>query len=169
MQFNTAPNSKGSYGYTEGLAIDKSGNVFVAVESGNTGNEFANVQKFDNQGNLLNTIGSLGFGNGQFYEAFGIALDNNNNLFVADIFGNRVVKYDSQGNFLTNIGGSNAIGGGLYHPVDIAVDGNGNVYVDDQSNNRVSVYTAAVPEPGSVALLVGMATAGIGVLRRRRK
>ena len=35
--------------------------------------------------------------------------------------------------------------------------------------DNISLNGTAVPEPGSVALLVGMATVGVGVLRRRRK
>lgn len=63
----------------------------------------------------------------------------------------------------------------LYHTV---ADSAGKISFTGTSNNSSITFTAfqlqrglpsAVPEPGSVALLVGMTTIGAGLLRKRRK
>jgi hypothetical protein len=42
------------------------------------------VQKFDSDGNFINKWGSLGSGNSEFNQPFGIDIDSSGNLFVAD-------------------------------------------------------------------------------------
>ncbi|MCA9119060.1 MAG: DUF4347 domain-containing protein, partial [Planctomycetales bacterium] len=139
--------------YGKAVAVDGSGNVYVAGYSGatwgspvrafGTGSD-AFVAKLDSSGNLLwNTF--LG-GSGNADQANGITVDGSGNVYVTgdanatwgspvrakstgvDAF---VAKLDGSGNLTWNTflgGSSNDYGYG------IAVDGSGNVYVDGNSS-----------------------------------
>ena len=58
--------------------MDGSGNVFVGDFDTNR------VQKFTNSGTFLTKWGSLGNGNGQFFQPSGVAVDGSGNVFVPD-------------------------------------------------------------------------------------
>jgi tripartite motif-containing protein 71 len=98
------------------------------------------IQRFDNEGNLVNQWGTSGSGEGQFVSAGqsgpeDITVDQEGNIYVADRLNNRIQKFDSEGNFLAAFGGEpdrDGVGGGqFYMPSGIAVDGEGNIYVLD--------------------------------------
>ena len=82
----------------EGLAVDSSDNVFVA----DTDN--ANIQKFDDKGNLLLKWGSEGSKEGQLKRPAGIEIGTFDNVYVTDSGNNRIQKFDSEGNFITTWG-----------------------------------------------------------------
>ena len=166
MQYNTLASPKGYFGYTEGLAVDKNGTLFVGVFNSNTGEQFSAVQKFDSNVNYIGqVIGQKNDydQNAPFNTVYGIALDNSDNLYVSGPNSN-TAKFDSQGNFLTHIEDPRRYSGSI----DVAVDSNGAVYVIN-NYGYVNVFVAATPEPGSVALLVGMAAVGASIFRKRRK
>jgi streptogramin lyase len=73
--------------FPEGLAVDATGNVYVAV----TG--FEEIQKYDGLGNTLLEWGSLGTGNGEFNDPYGVAVDSSGNVYVADTRNNRIQKF----------------------------------------------------------------------------
>jgi DNA-binding beta-propeller fold protein YncE len=112
--------------YTRGVAVDGSGNVFVADTNNNR------LQKFTSTGTFLTTWGSSGTGDGQFTNPFGVATDSSGNVFVADANNNRIQKFDANGTFLTMWG--SAI------PQDVATDGSGNVYVADADSNNIQKF-----------------------------
>lgn len=100
----------GSYGSSNGkfdsptaIAIDSQGNIYVA--DGNN----ARVEKFDNTGKYLSQLGCAsgdcvgGSSPGKFSWPDGLAVDSNNNLYVADYYNNRIQKFDSSGNYLSSI------------------------------------------------------------------
>jgi streptogramin lyase len=65
---------------------------------------------------------------------FGIGVDGNGNVYVADTENNRIVKETPvSGGYAESIVPSS----GLLYPAAVAVDGNGNAYVADQAHNRV--------------------------------
>src|SRR5206468_10221457 len=88
----------GEFNGAFGVAIDGSGNVYVA-DAGNN-----RIQKFDSTGTFLTTWGSFGSGNGQFNLLGGVATDGSGNVYVADDGNNRIQKFDSTGTFLTTWG-----------------------------------------------------------------
>ncbi len=71
-----------------GVAVDGSGNVFVAGGD--------RIQKFTNTGSFLMEWGCPGSGDGQFDLAWGIAVDGSGNVFVADSSHDRIQKFARQ-------------------------------------------------------------------------
>jgi len=68
---------------------------------------------------------------------FGVAVDGNGNIYIADDWNNRVLKETlSAGSYVQSVVANNA-NNGLYDPWDVAVDGSGNVYIADYYNQRV--------------------------------
>ena len=138
-----------------GLAMDSSGNMYILVPG--TGR----VRKVTPDG-IITTYagnGASGFsGDGgaatsaQLFPGQGIAVDGSGNLYIADLYNNRVRKVDPSG-IITTVAGSgtaNAIGQGGYSgdggpatsamlnlPKAVAVDAAGNLYIADTSNYRI--------------------------------
>ena len=80
--------------------------------------------------------GSIGTGDGQFDNPNGIATDSSGNVYVTDLYNDRIQKFDSNGNFITkwNINYANrGIGG-------IAIDSSGNVYITNSANNNIQKF-----------------------------
>jgi sugar lactone lactonase YvrE len=113
------------------IAVDKSGNLFVADKSKNSILKFTNTGKFIRQWNS--------YGPGDYFTTpalGGIAVDKSGNVFVADIHNQRIKKYTNTGTFLGEWGSFGSGNGQFYNPSDIAVDKSGNVFVaDDPSAN----------------------------------
>ena len=86
---------------------------------------------------------------------WGITLDSDGNVYVADWSNDRVQKFTPDGQPLGVIGESGDGDGQLNRPSDMAVDGDGNVYVTDWGNERVQVFG---PDGGFLLALRGQAT-----------
>src|SRR6202166_5240792 len=80
------------------VAWDASGNIYVADGYGN-----ARVAKFDKDGKFVKSWGSKGDAQGQFDTVHGIALDSQENVYVADSGNRRIQVFDRNGNFKTHI------------------------------------------------------------------
>ncbi len=136
-----------------GIAVDEDGNIYVA----DTANH--RIQVFDRRGNLQQTIGSYGKGEGQFDEPRGVAVDEDGNIYVADTWNARIVKLSPEGEWLTTWGSGNQdvgsghlatiTGGneeanaenplGFFGPRGIRIGPRGNVYIADTGNKRIIV------------------------------
>lgn len=130
--FGSAP---GQFGSAAGIAVDSSGNIYVADLSASV------VRKFSSTGTPAGTIGSSGSGDGQFSGPVGIAIDSGNNLYVADTGNNRIQKLTTAGGFVTKWGTPGSGNGNLNAPQGVAVDAAGKVYVADTGNNRVQLFS----------------------------
>ena len=86
FQFAFGTSGGGTFQAAAGIAVDSSGNIYVADLGANV------VRKFSSTGTSIGTIGSSGSGNGQFSSPVGIAIDSGNNLYVADSGNNRIQK-----------------------------------------------------------------------------
>ena len=64
--------------------MDENGHVYVA----DTGNK--RIVVFDTEGTFITEFGEVGFGDGQFDEPSGLALDSDGNLYVADTWNQRI-------------------------------------------------------------------------------
>jgi sugar lactone lactonase YvrE len=148
----------------EGVAVDASGNVYVA----DTGNNC--IRKVTAAGVVTTLAGSVtnGFADGtgaaaQFNSPSGVAVDASGNVYVADTYNNCIRKVTAAGVVTTLAGSVNygyADGTGaaaqFSSPYGVAVDASGNVYVADSGNNCIRMVTAA----GVVTTLAGSLYAG---------
>jgi len=85
--FGTTGEEYGKFISPGSLALDKSGNIFVA-DSGNH-----RVQILDSAGKFLTKWGSFGTGYAQFMQISGIAVDSGGNIYTADSEANRILKF----------------------------------------------------------------------------
>jgi hypothetical protein len=82
--------------------------------------------------------GKQGSGTGQFYGAYGIALDSLGRIYVADTYNGRVVRIDKMSGLNWKTYGAYGSGQGQFHdPQGIAVDSKGRIYIMDTGNSRL--------------------------------
>ncbi len=145
------------------LVFDSQGNLFVADQGA------FNVFKIDPSGNITTFAGSsingLLDGTGtdaQLGRMTGIAIDKDDNLYIADNSKNRIRKITPAAEVTTIIGGNirGFMDGTLSNAqfneaTDTAVDADGNIYLADRENRRIRKVTPS----GEVTTLAG-STAG---------
>jgi hypothetical protein len=82
------------------VAWDKAGNIYVADGIGNNNR----IAKLDKEGRFIKHWGSTGNGQGQFAGIEALALDAQDNVYVADAGNKRIQVFDSEGNFKSTFG-----------------------------------------------------------------
>ncbi len=152
--FGTSGSGEGEFSGPGDVAVDGSGNIYIADTDNNR------IQKFDSDGDFIlmwgfgvidgsnefqictNSCqeGTAGTGDGQFQEPFGIAVDSFDNIYVTDTGNNRIQKFDSDGNFILKFGGEGGGNGQFEEPLGVAVDSDDNIYVGDSGNNRIQKF-----------------------------
>jgi sugar lactone lactonase YvrE len=147
-----------------GIAIDSKGNVIIA--DGGAGNR---IRRITPQGNVETIAGSdEGFADGNALQAkfntpSGIAIDQDDNIIIADTSNNRIRKLDKKG-LVTTIAGSGAAGykdgqtsDAMFDaPIGVAVDEQGNIFVADTYNDRIR----KISKDGQVSTVAGSGIAG---------
>jgi len=145
---NPAVNAK--LNYPIGVAVDGSGNVYIA----DTYNH--RVRKVAANGTITTVAGNGGagyLGDGGAATAaelnypFSVTLDAAGNLYIADYGNNRIRKVTVSSGVITTVVGNGTQGFGgdggsataaaLNQPVSVAMDANGNLYIADYGNNRI--------------------------------
>ena len=129
----TYGSNPGQFESPEGIAVDSSGNVYVA----DTGNY--RIQKLSSDGTYLAQWGIPGSYN-EISLPIGVTVDSSGNVYVTEDNNNQIVKFSSDGTCLAQWGTSGSNPGQFESPGGIAVDTAGNVYVVDSGNNRIQVY-----------------------------
>ncbi|SLM29355.1 putative Peptidylamidoglycolate lyase [Desulfamplus magnetovallimortis] len=129
----------------EDIAVDSSGNVYVSdssdeFDNSNTYDHAHRIQKFSPDGELLATIGAYGSDDGQLNYPFGIDVDDNGNIYVADSRNYRIQKFSSSGEFLGTVGEFGAGPGQFMLPYDVATGKDGKLFVVDSFTNTVQVF-----------------------------
>ena len=122
-----------------GVAVDSSGNVYVAEWVGRK------VRKITSSG-VVSTLAETG-------GLMGITLDSNGNIYVADTLNNQISKITPSGT-VSVLAGSGTVGyldgsvlsSQFNHPIGVAVDSGGNVYVADKGNNKIRKITDGIIE-----------------------
>ncbi len=133
----------GTFGYAAGqfnkpggLAVDRSGNLYVA----DTGNNRIQIRRADGSWSIL---GGPGSAPGQFNQPYGLAVGGDGRLYVADANNHRVQCYNTFEQSWIVWGGTSmsSAQGGFNSPFDVELDTAGNLYVADRSNHRVQKKT----------------------------
>jgi sugar lactone lactonase YvrE len=135
-----------SFDYPQGVAVDTSGNVYVADTKNNL------IRKITPDGTVttLAGSGSSGHANGtgsssSFNGPEGVAVDSSGNVYVADT-GNEIIRKITSGGIVTVLAGqvgiigtANGTGSAakFKFPEGIAVDSADNVYVADYGNQLI--------------------------------
>jgi sugar lactone lactonase YvrE len=128
-------------GSTGRVAVSpKTGNIFVSFHS--------SVAVFDTNGVFLNYLGTGvgGTNPGDFNEARGMAFDSLGNIYVADLYNDRVQKFDPtnvaspdfDGGYLIQFGSTGSGDGQFTYPENVFVDSSDNVYVSEWQGVYVS-------------------------------
>ena len=137
-----------------GVAVDRDGNVYVA-------DFFSDVVRKISGGTITTVAGNGTYGyNGdniaatsaQLAGPTGIALDAAGNLYIADVFNNRVRKVSN--GIITTVAGNGTAGftgdkgpaanATLRQPADVALDAAGNLFIADYGNNRIRMVANGV-------------------------
>ena len=134
-KWGTEGTGDGQFNYISGIAVDSSGNVYVA-------DRYKGIQKFSSTGTFLGKWGTPGWNDGQLNDPWQVAVDSSGNVYVADGGNSRIQKFSSTGTFLGKWGTNGTGDGQFYHPTGVAVDSSGNVYVYDFFNNRIQKFSS---------------------------
>ncbi|MFC1688270.1 6-bladed beta-propeller [Pseudomonadota bacterium] len=134
LQWGSFGSNPGEFNLPHGVEADQSGNVYV-TERGNH-----RVQKFDAEGNFIQTFGSFGSGPEQFILPNEIAFDSLGDLYVTDEGNCRVQKLTSGGGFIQEWGSCGGGSGQFSLTWGIAIDSNDQVFVADTFNFRIQVF-----------------------------
>ena len=133
------------FNYPTGITFDRQGNLIIADEYNHS------IRKISQDGFVTTIAGAFGGGfiNGnvesaKFYYPSGVAVDQSDNIFVADTENNAIRKITPEGIVSTFAGSSQAgykdgIGqtARFNRPQGIAIDKNGVIYVTDSYNHRI--------------------------------
>jgi len=149
----------------EGVTVDTNGNVYVADTYNHA------IRKITPTGVVTTLAGSPtlhGTNNGagsaaQFYYPYGVAVDTNNNVYVADTGNHTIRKITLPDGSVTTLAGLALVSGTnngtgtaarFYNPFGVTAGTNGNVYVADTYNHTIRQITPA----GVVSALAGLPT-----------
>jgi sugar lactone lactonase YvrE len=161
--FANGTGSVAQFNYPSGIAIDASGNLYVA----DTQNQ--RIRKITPAGVVSTFAGTAVYGltNGpsagaQFANPYGVATDASGNVYVADRDNNCIRKIS--GGFVTTLAGSGTAGfadgvgasAQFNYPTDVALNSAGEVVVADGGNNRIRKISTG----GSVTTVAGSGTFG---------
>ena len=143
---NTSPAVKARLDWPSGVAVDPSGNLFIA--------DFHNdrVRRISPDGIITTVISPI--------RPYGVAVDDSGNLFVADANAHTITKRSPNG-VLSTVAGNGASGssgdGGpatrarINGPFGVAVDASGALYIADVMNSDIR----KVSSTGVITTLAG--------------
>lgn len=90
--------ASGAGGARAAIAFGPSGNAYVAGGGGAT----IGVEVFDANGTFLGRWGSTGSGPGQFEQPYGVAVDDNEFVYVSDDYNHRIQKFTATGTLVAS-------------------------------------------------------------------
>jgi sugar lactone lactonase YvrE len=116
------------------------GDIYVSETAANR------IQHFGKNGNYIGSWGGTGSAAGQFRSPFGIAVDANGFVYVADADNNRIQKFNGTTPYaqLAAIGSFGTADGQFQAPFGIDVDNAGNIYVCELVGYRVQKFNSSL-------------------------
>jgi hypothetical protein len=112
-------------GTPEGIAIDASGNGWIAVNGSS-----------DSLLRVSSSGVSTAFSGGGLKNPQGVAVDGNGNVWIANSGGNSISAFTSAGSALTGTNG--LTGGSMNAPTNLDIDLSGNLWLTNSSGNSVT-------------------------------
>jgi len=149
-----------------GIAIDSDRNLYVT--------DYHKIRKVT-PGGVVTTIAGSGAGMidgvgtaAKFYYPSGIAIDSNRNLYIADLYNNKIRKVTSSG-VVTTFAGDGLMGNRdgtgtrarFKNPNGIVIDSNGVLYVSDTLNNLIRKVT---PEAAVSTFMSGSVSSPLNIV-----
>jgi cysteine-rich repeat protein len=146
------------------VVVDRDGNLLIA-DWGNS-----RIRRVDRETGTIATIAGGGstVGDGvaatsvSLYHPYGLSMDGQGNVFIADSFHNQIRRVDALSGIITTVAGtgvagftgdgSQAVSGNLSEPRDVVLDAGENIYVADTSNQRIRRVDATT---GVITTVVG--------------
>ena len=177
FQGDGGPGDRASLWGPKGVAVDGSGNVYIA-DSGNN-----RIRRVASGTGVITTVAGDGvvdeWGNSRYggdggpatsaslWNPSGVALDASGNLFIADRRNHRIRRVAAGTGIITTVAGNGvgsfsgdggpATSASLRLPSGVAVDSSGNLFIADSENHRIRVVNAGT---GIIATIAGNGTAG---------
>ena len=156
--FADGAGSVAKFSYPNSIALDPSGNVYVADINNHM------IRKISTAGNVTTLAGSTaGYSDGlgtvaRFNSPYGIVIDNSGNIYVADIGNQKIRKMTVSGQVSTIAGTTfgfadgNATTAQFSSPIGMTIDALGNLYVADSENDKIRKISPA----GVVTTIAGI-------------
>jgi trimeric autotransporter adhesin len=147
------PATSAELAHPYGVALDKSGNIYIADQNNNR------IRKVSN--GTITTVagGAYGFsGDGgpatlaELAGAYSVATDDTGNIYIADAGNNRIRKVSALTGIISTVagGGTSGTGNGgpataseLFDPRGVAVDDSGNIYIADYGIDCICKVSAS--------------------------
>lgn len=116
------------------IAVDALGSVYVTDAFNFT------VKIFDQSGNLVRSVGSVGDGPGSFSRPKGIALDSEGHIYIIDANFDNFQIFNQEGKLLLYVGSTGKKPGQFFMPNGIFIDNEDRIYISDSYNQRVQIF-----------------------------
>jgi len=149
------------FNYPQAMCLGNDGDLYVS-NRGNENNFGSRVNRVRLGGagdeELLAEFCKYGEAEGRAIWPFGIAVDRQNNVYVADEWKNSISVFDAGGKFIRKWGETGSGPGQLNRPAGLVCESNGNIIVVDSGNDRLQVFTGE----GKVLAQVGKSGSGDG-------
>ncbi|MEI8131983.1 MAG: SMP-30/gluconolactonase/LRE family protein [Leptolinea sp.] len=131
--------SSGKLNQPNGVAVDSTGNVYVA----DTQNR--RIKKYNSSGSFILQWGEWSWEDWNFQHPIGIAVDKARGwVYVADEWANSIKKFDLDGNYQNSLGGYGSEDGAFNGVGGVAVNQNtGDVYGTDLNNQRIQKFDSS--------------------------
>ena len=126
----------GEFGLVTDAVQDSDGNFYVA-EYG----EYDRIQKFSPAGEYLLQWGGHGSEPGQFIRPQNLAIDEKNQVWVADACNHRIQIFDSEGNFQRMVGREGGAVGQLQYPYDLVLAKDGSLLISEFGSHRIQRWS----------------------------
>jgi len=115
------------------LTVDKDGYVYVT-------DHFNRVQKFDGNGKFLMKFGDTGYADGKFYTLYGVAVDDQGNIYTADWTKYQIQIFNAEGKFLQKWEVPGCQLGATPFPQNLVVDGQRQLYITNDGGDCIQKF-----------------------------